>query len=195
MFPDNETDYTCELQPLSIDIIQDRDTYTNIDSLVLEAVLYKLAGKLGPIFDYHFTPKASMHIAQAIKQRLNQDDGHIYNLACIELAEQLLRNNDIQIGLQELFPIINGFIYVPGREFSNNLPSYSGRALIAYGKLLIENKAYRAAEAAFSAVLTPQVCAEVPKSQIDKQKNMALVLKEEAANRRKQISPRLLSPR
>ena len=177
-FPDK---YSCSVTDLTEEIVTARHVQMkSVSKLTLEAIVYKLAGKLGPLLGYYYSPTTGVHIATAIKNQLSVEDKDVYLFACVELTEQLLRQNQVQFALDEIFPVITTF-YTPGQVITNPSIPYAARALIVYGRILTINQSYQAAIDVFDAALVEAVLAPLNPIVAERERTLATALRAEAA--------------
>jgi hypothetical protein len=84
-----------------------------ITDALLPELMYKIVGHLGRVTNYHLSPSSGVIVMTAMKNLLSPArDGLYYQLAVLELGEQLLRSGDVS-GISELKPLVDKF-YKPG---------------------------------------------------------------------------------
>lgn len=178
VFPD---EYTCHVSELSAEQVSSHiEIGVSISPITLEAIVYKIAGKNGPVLNYHFLPSGGVKLATLFRDQLTPADGEVFEAACIEVSEQHLRNSSIVSAVEESFAVITRLGYLPAKPFASRPLGCTARALMAYGRALLADGAFPAAAATFAAVLSESVRPSIPANALDKILAEATHLLEEA---------------
>lgn len=178
VFPE---EYTCQVSELSEEQVTTHiEIGVTISPITLEAIVYKIAGKNGSVLNYHYQPNEAVKLASTFRDQLTPADGEVYEIACIEVSEQQLRNSSVVSAVEESFNVITRLGYLPGKAFSSRPLGCTARALMAYGRALLADGAFPAAAATFAAVLSESVRPSIPTNTLDKTLSEATKLLEEA---------------
>lgn len=87
------------------------DSSPKISQQCLRRVARCIAGKVGPLLNYCFTPASGVVVARAVKRELdpNATGEDYFKLACVELSQQLTRNKEFSLASDAVYNIIRPF--------------------------------------------------------------------------------------